>query len=680
MTPPPTRAVTPGLLGPVFRYELVRLGRQRTTFLLRAFYLLVLLIAVYMAYETWADSLRDPYRLYQPEQRRDPRLSDYSRFGTMLFHAFVPVQFLVLTFLTPGLIAGSIAVEKERKTLEFMLATDLRNREIVFGKLVARIVPLLMYALAGIPVIGIAMMFGGIDPYLLFAVSLGTLLTIFSLAALSVYFSVTQRKPRDAIALTYVVAGAYAALGFFGPVYLKYALPRVLNGPVTVLDLIPDVYGLPALASFLLQYRFGWDGVIPLSLIADWAGAGNPFYTVMHATGPAMARATASLNDLVVRFAVFHVGLGIILLTLSILRLRAVALHQAYGGTRVKKVKTGRAVTAKPTVGGNPILWRELFSDSPRGVPWAVLQVLLLAGVFIWPAMIFLGVFTDFRFDGDVVGRIAGRFNARYWNDFVEGVSIWVRVCTGVFCFLVCMAAALRGAGAITAEKDKDTWVSLIAAPVSVSQLVWGKFWGCVCGQRWLLTLLLLVWAFGLLVGSVHPVMVVPLVVYLAVYLAVFTWAGMFCSATARNTTVATLRAITLAGFLVGGHMIVGGVCCIWPMSIGPGPNTAGQTLASAFAGQIPPFVLGWLALPDFERPSMGIFHPNQQRSLGPLSPILGLFLWAGLAAGGYVLVFDRFRRAMNRKPDVIEPVRAKPVVRRADDGKTGRANQSSTE
>src|SRR5262249_53016529 len=174
----------------------------------------------------------------------------------------------------PGLVAGTIAVEKERKTLEFMLATDLRNREIVFGKLVARLVTLLMYALAGLPVIGLAMMFGGIDPNLLLAGYGATVLTIFSLSALSVFFSVLQRKPRDAIALTYVVSSAYVALTFFAGMYLKFALPRQLVGPVTL---------------------FGRE--LDLPRIADWVAGGNPIYAAVHASGPAVIRGATPLSD-----------------------------------------------------------------------------------------------------------------------------------------------------------------------------------------------------------------------------------------------------------------------------------------------------------------------------------------------------------------------------------------------
>src|SRR5256885_4697410 len=97
------------------------------------------------------------------------------------FLAFAVTQFLVVVALTPAYVAGSIADEKERKTLEFLLATDLRNREIIFGKLAARVTVLLMFVLAGLPVVAFLQLFGGIDPDILLAGVAATVVTVLGL-------------------------------------------------------------------------------------------------------------------------------------------------------------------------------------------------------------------------------------------------------------------------------------------------------------------------------------------------------------------------------------------------------------------------------------------------------------------------------------------------------------------
>ena len=52
-----------------------------------------------------------------------------------------PVRTVIL-LLTPAYTAGAVAEEKERRTLEFILATDLRNREIILGKVLSRLLNL----------------------------------------------------------------------------------------------------------------------------------------------------------------------------------------------------------------------------------------------------------------------------------------------------------------------------------------------------------------------------------------------------------------------------------------------------------------------------------------------------------------------------------------------------------
>ena len=110
--------------------------------------------------------------------------------------------------------AGAIADEKERRTLEFLLATDLRDREILFGKLASRVGSLLLFLLAGLPILGLMQFFGGIDPDLVLAGFAATFATVLSLAAVGIAASVLSRKVRDAIALTYLVAIAYVLVSF----------------------------------------------------------------------------------------------------------------------------------------------------------------------------------------------------------------------------------------------------------------------------------------------------------------------------------------------------------------------------------------------------------------------------------------------------------------------------------
>ena len=122
------------------------------------------------------------------------------------------VQFSLVILLTPAYTAGAIAEEKERKTLPFLLATDLRDREIILGKLMSRLLNLTLFILTGLPILSILQFLGGVDPGLLLAGFAATGLTMLGLAALSMVNSVLVRRARDAIVITYVEGLAYVVL------------------------------------------------------------------------------------------------------------------------------------------------------------------------------------------------------------------------------------------------------------------------------------------------------------------------------------------------------------------------------------------------------------------------------------------------------------------------------------
>src|SRR5262249_39200661 len=137
-------------------------------------------------------------------------------FAESFFGTFMWIQFLVVILLTPAYTAAAIADEKDRKTLEFLLATDLENREIILSKWMSRMLNLSLLILAGLPVLSITQFLGGVDPDLVVAGFAGTAITMVSLAAISILNSVYAKKARDAIVLTYLAVIGYYVLSILG--------------------------------------------------------------------------------------------------------------------------------------------------------------------------------------------------------------------------------------------------------------------------------------------------------------------------------------------------------------------------------------------------------------------------------------------------------------------------------
>src|SRR2546427_357840 len=78
--------------------------------------------------------------------------------------------------------AGAIAEEKDRRTLDYLLASDLSNAEIVFGKLLSRLAYLALIMLTGLPFLSLLQLLGGVDPSLVVVGLVVTLMTMLSLA------------------------------------------------------------------------------------------------------------------------------------------------------------------------------------------------------------------------------------------------------------------------------------------------------------------------------------------------------------------------------------------------------------------------------------------------------------------------------------------------------------------
>ena len=143
-------------------------------------------------------------------------LEESSRFGEQFSLALLVAQMAVMVLLTPAYAAGSIAEEKERRTWQYQLATDLSNREIVLGKFFGRFVFLLGILMAGLPVLSLTTLIGGVDIlFLIFAYLLtGSTVALLTAAPL-VSVTVPRIVPRNvwaqlAVALSKITTIAHA--------------------------------------------------------------------------------------------------------------------------------------------------------------------------------------------------------------------------------------------------------------------------------------------------------------------------------------------------------------------------------------------------------------------------------------------------------------------------------------
>ena len=95
---------------------------------------------------------------------RTATLGETARFGSLLFQLFNYVQLTLVVFFTAITAAGAVAQEKDRRTFILLLVTDLRNYEIVAGKLLGSLLQIGLLLIGTVPVLFFIMLLGGVAP------------------------------------------------------------------------------------------------------------------------------------------------------------------------------------------------------------------------------------------------------------------------------------------------------------------------------------------------------------------------------------------------------------------------------------------------------------------------------------------------------------------------------------
>ena len=154
----PSRSLEPPMLpGPVFFHELRTVARRRQSYALRTALGLFLLYLMIHSTNRWGT-------YYQSEPNVEYTPGELALIGMNLFGSVIWLQGIVILLLTPAFVAGTIAEDRQRKVLSYLLASPLSGAEIVLGKLAARMVNLVVLVAVGLPVVSIALFLGGIDP------------------------------------------------------------------------------------------------------------------------------------------------------------------------------------------------------------------------------------------------------------------------------------------------------------------------------------------------------------------------------------------------------------------------------------------------------------------------------------------------------------------------------------
>jgi ABC-type transport system involved in multi-copper enzyme maturation permease subunit len=507
------------LFGPVFFYDLVRTARRGQQIAHRCLYAGLLLLALLVLY--W---MRYPYdsleQLMQPVRLRPAQVAD---FGTDFFMAFMIVQFAMVLLVTPAYTATAIAEEKERRTLEFLLATDLSNREVVLGMLGARLANLGQLVLTGLPILGLLQVLGGVDPDLVLTGFLATFMTMLGVGSLSILVSVYARTALGAVVSTYCwMLVLFPLAACLAPALACGGLPFA-GGTASAYVVLLLVYSVlqGVLAAFYCRWAISEVRFAALGTI-DYRRRIQPRASPRRRSPPRPNRPEAETVEQL-NWGPFP---------------DPSALPCAPGELASS---SSRRPERLPPVGDDALLWKECYAE-PRLMPAD------LAG--------FLIVVTGVVLLIQVIGMLAT--NAWTGDDISHSAKEMVHSWDMVLLFALLFQVGLSAANRVSRERQRQTLDGLLTLPVSPEAILFAKWLASIWSGRWLLACLGAVWAVGVVTTGISvaslPLVVAACVVYTTFIATLSLWFSTVIHTTLRSTLftiLATLVVVLGPGILV---------------------------------------------------------------------------------------------------------------------------------
>jgi len=136
------------------------------------------------------------------------------RFAETFSLTFFIVQLTLVLLLTPIFVAGSVFEERETRSGEVLLTTDLTRREVFYGKFLARVVQVMMVVAAGMPVLALTLLWGGVAIEFILIGYAATFFCILSSGAIAASVAGSSETLREAVLKAYAYILVFDVLIF----------------------------------------------------------------------------------------------------------------------------------------------------------------------------------------------------------------------------------------------------------------------------------------------------------------------------------------------------------------------------------------------------------------------------------------------------------------------------------
>jgi hypothetical protein len=463
----------------------------------------------------------------------------YNRLLAGAFTILIFGQVTVACALVPCEIAPVFARARERKTLDAVLGSTLSSVEIVVGAACAGLARYFLSTAAVLPIAILIAALGGFDWRVVGLVYLGLASTTVALAALSVTVATFARGGRRAPAWVMPWSVAWMWL----PVFIVLFLPRTW----------------PAAAPWVVPVALRLLDSSPLGVLASALGV----------TG------RGTLVHSLLRMIGLQIAASLLLFSWAAVRLRAACRARHDEASRLRHRARTRWNTWS-ACGNDPVFWRMRNEEPAVNVVarafgwllWIVVAGCLTVGTY-WFAR---PAFEELATRGYGPASRGARFTATspFAAVLERGVyrrppagmarielSGALREFTLLWELLYLLTLAGIALGGITAERDQDTWVTLLTTPLTGPEILRGKMLGVLWRARWGAVVLVGLWTIGLAAGAVHPAGYVFTLLSFAAATWLYAALAISFALRARDTRQANNRVLTLVMALMCAPLVL---------------------------------------------------------------------------------------------------------------------------
>jgi ABC-type transport system involved in multi-copper enzyme maturation permease subunit len=404
------------MLGPIFQRECLTLPRRQRHYVMRTAYLGGLWVLGLTAWQV----------LVGWEQTAT--LGDHAHFSLILFEVLGYVQLALLLFFAALSAAGTITQEKDRRTFVLLLLTDLRNYEIVLGKLLGSLLQIGLFLIGMVPVLMFLVLLGGVSGEQVLGAALVLAATALAAGSLGGLIALWRDKTFQALALTTLFLMLYLCV----------------------------VHGLSALALL---------GVgVPTRTIEQWQTWLEPFLAFQGVVEPETGSGVLAPA---LGFGSAMLILSVLLNGLAILRLRvwnpsgeAIVQREQPEEEARDRTRAHAAPGKARRVWPNPILWREIATRAYGRRPLLVkLAYFVVLGLVCYYALAPLST----------------------TSGHVEWAAARGLVIVGILSLLLVCAQAVT---AITSERDTGALDLLLVTDLTPREFIFGKIGGILYNTK----------------------------------------------------------------------------------------------------------------------------------------------------------------------------------------------------